>query len=124
MSESPLSGKRKLAYEYRLRWRREGRQASTRIYQTERAALRKADGILALETLREGSRWLEDMPLLTEKPIVEAREVAPWHALPEQLTEPTGTARDGMAEWLRWQEPDDDDWKSCDVRWLEVTGDD
>lgn len=63
--------------EYRLKWRREGRQWSYRIYQTWSAAYRKAQGILALEDVKDDTTMAE-MPNLAEGPIIEERAVAAW----------------------------------------------
>lgn len=85
-------------YEFRVHWRRDGRQRATAIFQTEAAARRKADGILGLDAIKEGTRF-DDLPDLISPPIVEAREVGPWEPLPDQQIEPSDGAVARMEEW-------------------------
>ena len=95
MTEKPRQDK---SHEFRVRWRREGRQRASAIYQTEAAARRKADGILALDAVKADTRF-DDMPDLAEPPVVEAREVGPWLAMADQQTEPSDEAVARMDEW-------------------------
>ena len=81
-------------YEYRVRWRREGRQRTSHIYQTRRAAERKARGILALEEVKADTS-MADMPDLAEKPSIEAREVCAWAPV-MPTPEATDEDRDAM----------------------------
>lgn len=93
-------------FEYRVRWRREGSQATYKIFQTKEAAERKADGILALDTMIPHcpGNWVErdtrPMPPLTEKPVIQRRAVSEWEEAPSQITEPSDEACAGMEEWL------------------------
>lgn len=81
--------------EYRLRWRREGRERTTRIYQTRKAAERKARGILALEEIKDDTSMAE-MPDLVELPTLEERVVGAWGTSGTQLPPPTDEDREGM----------------------------
>jgi hypothetical protein len=85
--------------EYRVRWRREGLQRATAIYQTEQAARAKADRLLAMDALGTDGSWC-NVPPLAEKPTIEARPVGEWAAAAEQVTEPSDKALVQMEEWL------------------------
>jgi hypothetical protein len=89
--------------EYRVRWRREGRQRTSQIYQTKEAAERKGRGIRALEQVKHETS-MDEMPSLVESPYLEAREVGPW-AYVGSAPEPTDKDRDGMR--LHFGQPDD-----------------
>jgi hypothetical protein len=84
--------------EFRVYWRREGLHRATAIYQTEAAARRKADGILALDALKEGSR-LAVVPDVVDGPVIEVRDVSNWREH-ERVTELDDEACAGMQEWL------------------------
>lgn len=63
--------------EFRVRWKREGRQRSYRIYQSWDSAYRKAQGVLALEAVKEHTTF-DGMPDLEERPVIEQRPVGNW----------------------------------------------
>jgi hypothetical protein len=89
-----------VSFEYRVVWQREGRQRTTRIYQTEQAARRKIDGILALEEIKSDNSQWEDMPDLVAVPVLEVREVGEWTDHAEQPADaPTDDAREGVRLW-------------------------
>jgi hypothetical protein len=88
-----------MSLEYRVRWRREGRQRTTKIFQTWDAACRKVRGILALEDVKAETN-MATMPDLAEKPVVEAREVGVWVEHPVQPGDPTERDREGMREYF------------------------
>ena len=94
-----MSGKR----EFRVWWRREGAHRATAIFQTEAAARRKADGIVALEAVKRGSRF-DEMPDLVEVPVIEVRDVSEWREH-DRVTEPSVRALERMEAWAV---PDDD----------------
>lgn len=98
MTDSPVSRTDWSAYEYRVRWQREGRRITGRIYQTEKAALHKAEGIAALEEVKGDTRF-EDMPDLVGPPVIEARLVGEWTPVTDQANEPTDRAREAIKEW-------------------------
>lgn len=85
------------AVEYRLRWRREGRSSTGKIYQTERAAREKMDRLLALDEVKGDTRF-EDMPDLAEIRL-EIREVGPWNAVADQPTKASARAVEHVREW-------------------------
>lgn len=84
--------------EYRVRWRREGRQGTSQIYQSEDGCRAKADRLMALEAVKEGSRF-DDMPDLVGPPVIEVREVGAWQPAEEQPTEASEEAIMHMDEW-------------------------
>ena len=95
-------------HEFRVSWRREGRTRTTRIYQREDSARRKAQRIRALEMARHDDRFetrFDDMPDLIEGPTLQWREVTDWDEHPNPLVEPTDVFVQEMAEWA---EPDRD----------------
>lgn len=87
-----------MTFEYRVRWRREGRQGTSVIYQTEEGARAKADRILALDAVKEGTRF-DDMPDLIAPPTIEVREVGAWSAADIQPSEPSDEACAAMEEF-------------------------
>lgn len=64
--------------EYRVVWRRAERRRSTRIYQGRDAAYRKAQGILAVERIKDEFDGLASMPELVEPPVIQTRTVGEW----------------------------------------------
>lgn len=103
-----------MALEYRVRWRRDGRQVTTRIYQRSEAAWRKCKWIAALEAVRERTH-LADMPAIVEGPTVQVREVGQWTDNEVQPAEPTEAECADAVEWAEiraertgWVPPDDD----------------
>lgn len=84
-----------MTLEYRVRWRREGRQRASKIFQTGEAAHRKARGINALEEVKARTDRA-DMPDLVEPPVIEVRECSPWAEAPVQPGPPTDSDREGM----------------------------
>jgi hypothetical protein len=103
MTPQPHPRHLKSATEYRLKWRRDGRQWSYRIYQTWSAAYRKAQGIVALEEIKDDTK-LADMPSLVEGPVIEERAVAAWE--PSELhMVVTDATRNSMRAYFA---PDDD----------------
>lgn len=87
------------AVEFRVTWRREGRQRTTKIFQTWEAACRKVRGILALEDVKEQTS-MATMPDLAERPVVQSREVGPWSEYPFQPSGPSDVDRDGMRDYF------------------------
>ncbi len=63
--------------EYRVVWKREGRQRSTRIYQSWSSAYRKAQGILALDAVKAETSF-HTLPDLEERPTIQTRPVGDW----------------------------------------------
>jgi hypothetical protein len=84
--------------EYRVRWQREGRQRTARIYQSADAAHRKALGIMALERGKEGTRF-DAMPDLVYGPVIEVRAVDSWETAKYQPPPPTEGLVERMREW-------------------------
>lgn len=83
--------------EFRVRWRREGQhQSNTRIYQSWSSAYRKAQGIAAIELVKDDTTF-ENMASLAEGPVIEVREVGPWQANEFQPRPPS----DGLVERMR-----------------------
>jgi hypothetical protein len=85
------------AFEYRVKWQREEISQTTRIYQTEAAAMRKADGIVALDAVKVGSRFA-DMPDLIGPVVIERRAVEAWEPF-GTWDEPSDEACARMEEW-------------------------
>jgi hypothetical protein len=94
--------------EYRVRWQREGRSPTTRIYQTEAAALRKIDGILALDALKGDSKRWDDMPDLVGSPELQMRVVGDWVATEHGQDAPSEHALAGIAVWAGVNDDDSD----------------
>ena len=86
--------------EYRVRWRREGRQGTSVIYQSEEGARAKADRLLALDAVKGETQRFADMPDLTGPPTIEVRTVGEWAASIVQPTEPSDEAVASMEEWI------------------------
>lgn len=85
--------------EYRLRWRRQERGRTYRIYQTREAAHRKARGILALEAVKHETS-MSDMPDLAEPPVIEEREVGAWTRSHTQASPPVESDLAGMRTYF------------------------
>lgn len=85
--------------EYRLRWKREGRDWAYRIYQTEAAARRKVDGILALEEIKGDTTQWENLPDLNGEPELQVRKVGEWGPADGPLNAPSDVTRRRVAEW-------------------------
>lgn len=92
-----MSGKK----EYRVRWRRQGRGQSTTIYQSHSSAYRKAQGILALEAVKDETSF-ENMPPLVEGPVIEVRPVGDWEPVEYQIAEVEDWAKERMLQHMRW----------------------
>ena len=67
--------------EFRVVWKREGRRQSTRIYQGWSSAYRKAQGVLAMEAVKDETTY-ETMPDLEERPVIQQRTVGDWEPSP------------------------------------------
>lgn len=67
--------------EFRVVWKREGRNRSTRIFQSWSAACRKAAGIVALDAVKADTTY-DTLPDLEEPPIIEERHVGDWEKNP------------------------------------------
>jgi hypothetical protein len=91
--------------EYRVKWRREGRQHTYRIYQTWNAAYRKAQGILALEDVKDGTS-LASLPALAEPPSIEERPCGGWEPS-TVVIEVTDHTRDSMRQHFPPQDRED-----------------
>lgn len=89
-----------MSVEYRLKWRREGRPWSYRIYQTLEAAHRKARGIVALEQVKDETTTMDNMPDLVEAPVLEIRQVGPWERALTQPSPPTKSDLEGMRSYF------------------------
>ena len=85
--------------EYRVRWRREGHERASRIYQTAQAAHRKARGIVALEQVK-AETTMADMADLAEQPVIESREVGEWAVAELQPEAPTRSDLEGMRDYF------------------------
>jgi hypothetical protein len=86
--------------EYRLGWQREGRRPVKQIFQTEKAALEKADRILALEEVKANTQFA-DMPDLVSPPVVESRQVGEWGLHSKQAVDgPSEKAVERMQAWV------------------------
>jgi hypothetical protein len=68
--------------EYRVRWQREGRGQTTRIYQTWSAAYGRFCTIACWDDVKDGTSW-ENMPPL-QWIVLESREVPAWEPHPFQ----------------------------------------
>ncbi len=90
-----------MALEYRVRWQREGRNPTYRIYQHGDTACRKVRGLLALEIIKAKTERYADMGDLVGPPELQVREVGEWHANEYQ---PTASEFDvnNMGEWAWW----------------------
>lgn len=86
-------------FEWRVRWRREGRATKSVIRQSAEAAHRKAGAIMALEQAKPGTTY-DDMPDLVGPPLIEIREVGAWRAAEHQPPAPTEAAVERMREEL------------------------
>jgi hypothetical protein len=93
--------------EYRVRWKRKGRQQATVIRQRWGSAWRKAEGILALEAVKADTRF-SAMPDLEEGPVIEERPVGDWAPTAGQISAPSKGARDAMFAWVDFTRPSDD----------------
>lgn len=109
--------------EYRLRWKREGRDWAYRIYQTESAARRKVEGILALEWIKgDTDRW-ESLPDLGGQPELQVREVGEWCAADYPLGAPSDATILRVAAWAgvtigyqgQASDPEGGPWDATDI---------
>jgi hypothetical protein len=90
-----------MAFEYRVRWQREGRRPATAIYQGWDAAYRKWQSVMALDRIKPGTSY-ETLPDLTGPAVIETREVGPWHANPVQPSPLTDTVVENVRNHLEW----------------------
>lgn len=90
--------------EFRIRWQREGRQPTYRIYQSWGAACKKLTGISALEDVKAEFSQYDDMPNLVSAPEVQVREVGEWrrHDYQPQAQE---CHRRNMRDHASWHAP-------------------
>lgn len=108
--------------EYRLRWKREGRGWAYRIYQTEAAARRKVDGILALEEIKGDTTQWENLPDLNGEPELQVREVGEWGPADRPLGALSNDTRKRVAAWAgvtigyegRASDPEGGPWDATD----------
>lgn len=91
------------SFEYRVKWRREDSGWVTRIYQTEVAAMRKADGIVALDAVKAGTKFA-DMPDLAGPVVIERRAVPAWESF-GTWTDPSEEACARMEDWANPEPP-------------------
>lgn len=84
--------------EFRVVWKREGRQRSTRIYQSWSAACRKATGIVALEAVKSETTY-DTLPDLEELPMIEERHVGDWAQNPHYVA---GEPQEGAMREMRY----------------------
>lgn len=91
--------------EYRLTWEREGRRPTRKIYQHEGRARAKAERILALELVKDGTRFA-DMPDLVAPPVLESREVSEWTPDEQPLDDQPGPRI--VHEMRFWARPEPD----------------
>lgn len=89
--------------EFRVRWRREGRGQTTRIYQTWSAAWNRYCTIKVWDDIKEGTRYGNMPPL--EFVVLESREVPAWTEHPFQ-PEVTDLHRTRAREGILYGEPD------------------
>jgi hypothetical protein len=97
-----------MSLEFRVRWQREGRRATIRIYQTWNPACRKVRGLLALEDIKCDFSRYDDMPDLVGPPVLEVREVGEW-CPSEYQPQASDYDRLGMRDHARWHEPAEPD---------------
>lgn len=90
--------------EFRVRWKREGRQQTTRIYQSGKAAHRKAQGILGLEAVKADTSF-HAMPDLEIAPVIEMRPVGDWEPTEYQVAEVSEGTKMSMADWAEYVHP-------------------
>src|SRR5580693_8435679 len=102
--------------EYRVVWKREGRNQTTRIYQSHDSAYRKAQGILGLEAVKDETSFAS-LPDLEGPPVIQCRPVGDWVPVEHQTTEASEGAKTKMAEWAEYSHPrsDSDAWAAEDV---------
>lgn len=84
--------------EFRVVWKREGRQRSTRIFQSWDAACRKAAGIVALEAVKDETTY-DTLPDLEEPPTIEQRSVGDWETNPYYVP---GPPQEGAMREMRY----------------------
>lgn len=96
-----------MSLEFRVRWQREGRQPSYRIYQTWDAACRKVCGIKALEQFKDDTSRFATLPNLTGPPTLQVREVGAWQDHDYQPKAEDHDVRN-MREWVSYREPEQD----------------
>jgi hypothetical protein len=91
-----------MSSEFRVRWQRQGRGQSTRIYQTWSAAYRRYLTIKCWDDVKEGSRY-EDMPDL-EYVVLESRECPEWtpHDFQPEITD---GFREATRKGILYREP-------------------
>jgi hypothetical protein len=100
--------------EFRVRWRRDGRQPAYRIYQSEDAAWRKACAVRALEDVKHEFSQYDGMPDLVEGPDLQVRGVSEWRPS-EQQPEPMDYHRDRMREHARDYAPLDEEERAREI---------
>lgn len=88
--------------EYRVRWQREDRSPSYRIYQSFEAATRKVDAIVATEEVKHAVPRLASLPDLVEPPVIQTRRVGDWED-GERGYEPSEIRVREAAGTIRWQ---------------------
>lgn len=91
--------------EFRVRWQREGRNPTFRIYQDWNAACRKARSVQAMDDIKGETERFEEMPDLAGPPELQVREVGAWRAHDYQ-PKATDSDRTGLREhlWYRYGE--------------------
>jgi hypothetical protein len=90
--------------EFRVRWQRDGRQPTYRIFQSWDAACRKVRGLRALEDVKADFAQYDDMADLVAAPELQVREVGEWRRHDYQ---PKATEYDrvSMRDHAWWREP-------------------
>lgn len=90
--------------EFRVRWQREGRQPSHRIYQTWESACRRVRTVQAVDAIKADFQRLASMPDLTGPPELQVREVGEWRRHDYQ-PKANDYDRDRLREHFEWTEP-------------------
>jgi hypothetical protein len=90
--------------EFRVRWEREDRQPTYRIFQSWSAACRKMTAVAALNDVKGEFSKYEDMPDLVGPPEMQVREVSEWRRHDYQPGA-QDCHRESMRDHCRWQEP-------------------
>lgn len=93
-----------MGLEFRVRWQREGRNPSYRIYQDWNAACQKVQGLQAMDSIKAETERFADMPDLVSVEL-QVREVGAWgcHAYQPKVNE-SAIERVREALWYRYGE--------------------
>lgn len=93
-----------MSLEFRVRWQREGRAPTYRIYQSWEAACRKVRAVAALEAVKGDFPQYDGMEDLIGPPMLQAREVGVW-APHDHQPDPSDYDEQRMREHAKWTQP-------------------